>query len=132
MAAFGRFSTNSKIQHTSSMFWTILYTPPEEVHTMNTSTTATRQTWNKGKLVGQKKPLRLKDIWAIRVRLQLADKTRELALFEIAIDSKLRACDLVKLRVRDVAHGDRVSSRAIVTQQKTMRPVQFEIDRKSV
>jgi integrase len=94
---------------------------------MNTSTTATHQAWNKGKLVGQKKPLRLKDIWAIRVRLQLAEKTRELALFEVAIDSKLRACDLAKLRVRDVAHGDRVSSRAIVTQQKTKRPVQFEI-----
>lgn len=94
---------------------------------MNTSTTATNQTWNKGKLVGQKKPLRLKDIWAIRVRLQLADKTRDLALFEMAIDSKLRACDLVKLRVRDVAHDDSISSRAIVTQQKTKRPVQFEI-----
>lgn len=68
---------------------------------MNTSKTATRKPWNKGKLVGQKAPLRLKDIWAIRVRLQLADKTRDLALFELAIDSKLRACDLVKLRVRD-------------------------------
>ncbi len=94
---------------------------------MNTSTTATREPWNKGKLVGQKIPLRLKDIWAIRVRLQLADKTRELALFELAIDSKLRACDLVKLRVRDVSHGNQVSSRAIVTQQKTKRSVKFEI-----
>lgn len=94
---------------------------------MNTSTTATREPWNKGKLVGQKTPLRLKDIWAIRVRLQLAEKIRDLTLFELAIDSKLRACDLVKLRVRDVAQGDRVSARAIVTQQKTKRPVQFEI-----
>lgn len=94
---------------------------------MNTSTIATRVPWNKGKLVGQKAPLRLKDIWAIRVRLQLAGKIRDLTLFELAIDSKLRACDLVKLRVRDVAHGDHVSSRAIVTQQKTKRPVQFEI-----
>ncbi|MFW3616867.1 tyrosine-type recombinase/integrase [Billgrantia antri] len=94
---------------------------------MNTSTTATRKPWNKGKLVGQKTPLRLKDIWAIRVRLQLADKKRDLALFELAIDSKLRACDLVKLRIRDVSHGNNVSSRAIVTQQKTKRPVQFEI-----
>lgn len=85
---------------------------------MNTSTTTTRVAWNKGKLVGQKTPLRLKDIWAIRVRLQLAEKVRELALFELAIDSKLRACDLVKLRVRDVAHGSHVSSRAILTQQK--------------
>jgi hypothetical protein len=58
--------------------------------------------WNKGKLVGQKAPLKLKDIWAIRVRLQIGKRTRELALFNLAIDSKLRSCDLVKLRVRDV------------------------------
>jgi integrase len=86
-----------------------------------------REPWNKGKLVGQKSPLRLKDIWAIRIRLQLAHQTRELALFNLAVDSKLRSCDLVKLRVRDVAHGDRVASRATVMQQKTHRPVQFEI-----
>lgn len=73
-----------------------------------------REPWNKGKLVGQKAPLRLKDIWAIRVRLQLAERTRELALFNLAVDSKRRSCDLVKLRVRDVTHGDRVASRAIV------------------
>jgi integrase len=83
--------------------------------------------WNKGKLVGQKAPLKLKDIWAIRVRLQIADRIRDLALFNLAIDSKLRACDLVKLHVRDVAHGERVTARAIVMQQKTQRPVQFEI-----
>jgi integrase len=82
---------------------------------------------NKGKLVGQKAPLRLKDIWAIRTRLQLGDRTRELALFDLAVDSKLRSCDLVKLRVRDIMHGDRVAARAIVMQQKTQRPVQFEI-----
>lgn len=92
-----------------------------------TPTNQRHQPWNKGKLVGQKAPLRLKDIWAIRVRLQIAEKTRDLALFNLAIDSKLRACDLVKLRVRDIAHGDRVASRAIVMQQKTQRPVQFEI-----
>ncbi|MGE7990321.1 tyrosine-type recombinase/integrase [Pseudomonas sp. NPDC089554] len=74
-----------------------------------------------------KAPLRLKDIWAIRVRLQIAEETRDLALFDLAIDSKLRACDLTKLRVRDVAHGEHVSSRAIVMQQKTQRSVQFEI-----
>ena len=62
-----------------------------------------------------------------RVRLQLAEKTRDLALFNLAIDSKLRACDLTKLRVRDIAHGERVSSRAIVMQQQTQHPVQFEI-----
>lgn len=86
-----------------------------------------QQPWNKGKLVGQKAPLRLRDIWAIRVRLQLRGATRDLALFDLAIDCKLRACDLVKLRVRDVAHGDRVAQRAMVIQQKTQRPVQFEI-----
>jgi hypothetical protein len=64
--------------------------------------------WNKGKLVGQKAPLKLKEIWAIRIRLQLGERDRELALFNLAIDSKLRSCDLVKLRVRDVTHGDRL------------------------
>ena len=82
---------------------------------------------NKGKLVGQKAPLRLKEIWAIRIRLQLGNRARELALFNLAVDSKLRSCDLVKLRVRDITHGDRVAARAIVMQQKTQRPVQFEI-----
>ncbi len=72
---------------------------------MNIFATCSRQPWNKGKLVGQKAPLRLRDIWAIRVRLQIAERTRDLALFNLAIDSKLRACDLTKLRVRDVAHG---------------------------
>lgn len=83
--------------------------------------------WNKGKLVGQKAPLKLKDIWAIRIRLQLGHRTRELALFDLGLDSKLRGCDLVKLRLRDISHGDRISSRAIVLQQKTSLPVQFEI-----
>ena len=72
-------------------------------------------------------PLKLKEIWAIRVRLQLADRRRELALFNLAIDSKLRACDLVKLRVRDVCNGQVVAARAIILKQKTRRPVQFEI-----
>ena len=86
-----------------------------------------RAPWNTGKIVGQKTPFKLKEIWAIRVRLQLAGRRRELALFNLAIDSKLRACDLVKLRVRDVCHGQAVASRTIVLQQKTQRPVQFEI-----
>ena len=86
-----------------------------------------REPWNKGKLIGQKAPLKLKEIWAIRVRLELSKRIRDLALFNLAIDSKLRACDLVKLKVRDISHGDRISSRAIVMQQKTERPVQFEI-----
>ena len=83
--------------------------------------------WNKGKLLGQKPPLKLKEIWAIRIRLQLANRTRELALFNLAIDSKLRGCDLVGLRVHDVVQGTRVAPRAIVMQEKTQRPVQFEI-----
>jgi hypothetical protein len=62
-----------------------------------------REPWNKGKLVGQKAPLKLKEIWAIRIRLQISDSARDLALFDLAIDSKLRACDLVKVRVRDVS-----------------------------
>jgi integrase len=94
----------------------------EHVH----CTTTIREPWNKGKLVGQKAPFKLKEIWAIRVRLQLANRHRELALFNLAIDSKLRACDLVRLRVRDVCHGGGMASRAIVLQQKTQRPVQFE------
>jgi len=92
-----------------------------------TTTRNRREPWNKGKLVGQKAPLKLKEIWAIRVRLQLQHRARELALFDLGIDSKLRACDLVKLRVRDVCHGEHVASRASVLQQKTQRPVQFEI-----
>jgi hypothetical protein len=75
--------------------------------------------WNNGKLTGQKPPLKLKEIWAIRIHLQLASRTRELALFNLAIDSKLRGCDLVALRVRDIAHGCQVAPRAIVMQQKT-------------
>src|SRR4029450_9189608 len=87
--------------------------------------------WNKGKLLGQKPPLKLKEIWAIRVRLQLAGQARELALFNLAIDSKLHGCDLVGLRDHDVVHGSRVAARAIVMQKKTERPVQFEITEKT-
>ena len=89
--------------------------------------TKPREPWNKGKLVGQKAPFKLKEIWAIRIRLQPANCARDLALFDLDIDSKLRACDLVRLRMRDVSHGDRVAARTIVMQQKTQRPVQFEI-----
>ncbi len=87
----------------------------------------TRKPWNKGKLTGQKPPLKLKEIWAIRIRLQISNQIRDLALFNLAIDSKLRSCDLVKIRVRDVTHGATVSRRAMVMQQKTGQPVQFEI-----
>jgi integrase len=89
------------------------------------------QPWNKGKLLGQKPPLKLRDIWAIRVRLQLARRTRDLALFNLAIDSKLRGSDLVRLKVVDIAHAGRVSRRAMVLQQKTGRPVQFEISKQT-
>jgi integrase len=91
------------------------------------ATAARREPWNKGKIVGQKVPFRLKDIWALRVRLQMENRVRELALFNLGLDSKLRGCDLVSLRVRDVCHGEQVAQRAIVMQQKTQRPVQFEI-----
>jgi integrase len=83
--------------------------------------------WNKGKLTGQKPPLKLKEIWAIRIRLQISNQVRDLVLFNLALDSKLRSCDLVKIRVRDVTHGATVSRRAMVMQQKTGLPVQFEI-----
>ncbi|MCK0509576.1 tyrosine-type recombinase/integrase [Aromatoleum buckelii] len=86
-----------------------------------------REPWNKGKLVGQKAPLKPKDIWAIRIHLQNAHQVRDLALFNLAIDSKLRGCDLVALRVRDVTHGNQVLSRTAVVQKKTQRPVQFEL-----
>jgi site-specific recombinase XerC len=86
-----------------------------------------RVPWNKGKLTGQKPPLKLPELWAIRTRLLIASNVRELAMFNLAIDRKLRACDLTRLRVQDICHGNHVGSRAIVIQQKTQRPVQFEI-----
>lgn len=88
---------------------------------------AHREPWNKGKIVGQKAPFKLKDIWALRVRLQMESRVRELALFNLGIDSKLRGCDLVSLKVCDVCHGDQLVTRAIVMQHKTQRPVQLEI-----
>jgi integrase len=84
--------------------------------------------WNKGKLVGQKAPLKLKEIWAIRVRLQVFCRTRELALFDLlASTASCGPAICSSLKVRDVCHGERVAARAIVVQQKTSRPVQFEI-----
>jgi integrase len=87
--------------------------------------------WNKGKLTGQKPPLKLHEVWAIRIRLQIANKKRDLALFNLALDSKLRSCDLVKLKVSDVAHGTHMSKRSIVMQMKTKKPVQFEITKQT-
>ena len=84
-------------------------------------------TWNKGKLIGQKSPLTPPQVWAIRVRLQLADHKRDLAMFNLALDSKLRGCDLVGLKVSDIQTGDDIRSRAKVIQKKTGKPVQFEV-----
>jgi len=86
-----------------------------------------RVPWNKGKLIGQKLPLSMQEIWTIRMRLQSIGNLRDLALFNLAIDSKLRACDLLSLRVSDVASGKEVQSRAIIRQKKTKCPVRFEI-----
>ena len=94
-----------------------------------------RAPWNKGRLVGQKRPLLPRQVWAIRARLELADNLRDLALFNLAIDSKLRGCDFVRLRVADLVVGGSVRDRVSVIQSKTGRPVQFEVSentRKSV
>src|SRR5580658_9682450 len=84
-----------------------------------------RTPWNKGRLIGQKRPLKPKDVWSIRVRLE--HRARDLAMFNLAIDSKLRGCDLVRLQIDDVRAGGRIRDRATVIQKKTGRPVQFEI-----
>jgi integrase len=86
-----------------------------------------RPAWNKGKLTGPKPPLRLGHVWSIRARLQLERRTRDLALFNLAIDSKLRGCDLVAVRVDDVAPNGYAIDRATVRQRKTGRPVRFEL-----
>ena len=86
-----------------------------------------RAPWNKGHLIGPKPPLKLPEVWGIRIRLQLEHDPRQLALFNLAIDSKLRGCDLVSLQVRDVIHGSQAVKRAVVIQKKTDRPVQFEL-----
>ena len=83
--------------------------------------------WNKGKLIGRKLPLTLKEIRAIRSRLRSVQQTRDLVLFNLAIDSNLRACDLIQLRVRDISKGRHVASRVTIMQFQTNRPVQFEI-----
>ena len=87
--------------------------------------------WNRGKLVGQKAPLKPQEVWAIRVRLEIAEKRRDLALFNLAIDSKLRGRDLVSLRVADVRTGGEIRSRSKVLQSKTGNAVQFEITRQT-
>lgn len=86
-----------------------------------------RQPWNFGKNVGTKRPLKARDIWAIRFCLDKHKRLRDRALFDLAIDTKLRGCDLVKLRIGDLVSGGSFRDRATVIQQKTGRPVQFEI-----
>jgi integrase len=86
-----------------------------------------RQPWNKGKLIGAKPPLRASHVWSIRTKLQLEKRTRDLALFNLAIDSKLRGCDVVAMRVDDVAPNGYTLDRATIRQKKTGRPVRFEL-----
>ena len=83
--------------------------------------------WNRGRVIGQKLPLKLRDIFGVRVRLQLQRRVRDLALFNLAIDSKLRGCDLVALRVRDLAREGGLGARAQIIQRKTGKTVQFEL-----
>jgi hypothetical protein len=87
----------------------------------------TRTPWNKGKLVGPKPPLLARHVWSIRTKLQIEKRTRDLAMFNLAIDSKLRGCDVVALRVEDIAPNGYAASRATVRQKKTGRPVRFEL-----
>ena len=86
-----------------------------------------RVPWNHGRMIGPKPPLKPKHIWAIRTRLQHEDRVRDLAMFNLAIDSKLRGCDLVRLRVADIHLGDSIRLRTTIVQQKTGRPVPFEL-----
>src|SRR4249919_815026 len=86
-----------------------------------------REPWNKGKLIGVKPPLRPKHVWSIRTRLQMDGRTRDLAMFNLAIDSKLRGCDVVALRVEDVAPSGYAVDRATIRQKKTGLPVRFDL-----
>ncbi len=88
---------------------------------------ALRPAWNKGRIEGQKRRLRPKHVWAIRVRLELANNYRDLALFNMAIDSKLRGCDLVKIMMVNVMSSGQIKDHASVLQSNTKKPVRFEI-----
>ena len=94
---------------------------------VNATTGPNRVPWNKGKLTGAKPPLRPKHVWSIRTKLQIEGRARDLAMFNLAIDSKLRGCDVVTLRVEDVAASGYTADRATVRQKKTGRPVRFEL-----
>jgi hypothetical protein len=86
-----------------------------------------RVPWNKGKLTGAKPPLRPRLVWSIRTKLQIEGRARDLAMFNLAIDSKLRGCDVVAIKVEDVAASGYTADRATVRQRKTGRPVRFEL-----
>ena len=92
-----------------------------------TQTPHKRLPWNKGKLTGAKPPLRPKHVWSIRTKLQIEGRARDLAMFNLAIDSKLRGCDVVAIKVEDVAAGGYTADRATVRQKKTGHPVRFEL-----
>lgn len=92
---------------------------------------AKREAWNKGKFTGAKPPLRPKHVWSIRNKLQAEGRTRDLAMFNLAIDSKLRACDVVALKVEDVAPNGYSVDRATIRQRKTGQPVRFELTEQS-
>lgn len=96
-----------------------------------TDTTTPHVPWNKGKLIGQKSPFKRQQVWAIRIRLELADHKRDLALFNLALDSKLRGCDLLSLRVSDLLTGDEIRARAKIIQSKTGNAVQFEVTKRT-
>ena len=93
----------------------------------STASATNRASWNRGKLIGAKPPLRPKHVWSIRTKLQVDGRIRDLALFNLAIDSKLRGCDVVALRVDDIAPSGCTVDRATVRQRKTGRPVKFEL-----
>ncbi len=98
------------------------------MQTENRTPTASKRTpWNKGKLTGPKPPLRTKNVWSIRTKLQVEGRIRDLAMFNFAIDSKLRACDVVRIKVQDVAPHGLALDRVTVRQKKTGQPVRFEM-----
>ena len=135
--SISKIGLEADLRHGLAVWWGVGEVPKtwrdrwSEGTTMSTANLpairACRPAWNKGRIVGQKRPLQPKHVWAIRVRLEIAQLTRELALFNLAIDSKLRGCDMVRLKVADVFAAGQVKHRAAINQSKTQRPVSFEI-----
>src|SRR5436305_15343910 len=101
--------------------------PPTQECVMRQSQKTHLAAWNYSRIIGPKPPLKPKHIWAIRTRLQHECRTRDLAMFNVAIDSKLRGCDLVRLRVSDIYLGDSIRLRTSIIQQQTGRPVPFAL-----